>query len=306
MADTLTNRVNFPFVSIIIPVYNDARRLDLCLEALGIQSYPQKYYEVLIIDNGSEDDVDAIVRKHNVNLIKEKQAGSYRARNCGIRHSKGEIIGFTDSDCLPASDWVEIAVQHFQENRNSLLLSGKINVTRDDNKKKISLALYDQIYHFNQENFSKHKNFAATANLFCRREVFEMVGLFNERFYSFGDVEFGQRIKAKGLRIDYNRHLIVNHPQINSYKALWERSRRLAGGGSQLRKQKGYGKTFEMLYILFSIIGTPFIISNRFMYKGISSFRERVFFSWISLIVHVSKSLELIRLLLIKKKAERK
>lgn len=295
-----------PFLSIIVPVYNDSERLDLCLKALSAQSYPQKYFEILIIDNGSDDDVEAVVKKYNVTLIKEKQPGSYRARNCGIKHSKGDIIGFTDSDCIPSLDWLEIAAQHFHKNRTSSVLSGKINVIWNDNKKNISLALYDQMYHFNQERFSKKKNFAATANLFCRREVFESVGFFNEEFYSFGDVEFGERVKVKGLRIDYNEKLHVNHPQIKNYKALWERSRRLAGGGKKLRAQKGHGRHFEIFYILVLIMGTPLIIINRYMYKGIPTFSQRIFFAWISLIVHLSRCLELIRLLLIKKEPERK
>lgn len=297
---------NSLFISIIVPVYNDSTRLNRCLSALKSQSYPPHLFEVIVVDNGSRDDVKTVVKKYNYRLIHEEYPGSYAARNTGIRYSKGDIIGFTDSDCIPDKKWIEIAAQYFKRNQDCSSLCGRINLINNNNQnKKLALLFYDQIYHFNQQNFSKNKNFAATANFFCKRAVFDIAGLFDITFYSFGDVEFGERIKSKGFTIDYYEQLEVKHPQIKNYRALWKRSKRLAGGGRQLRKKKGYDNFDELNYILLSIIGTPFIMLCRLLYDDIPSFRQRILFAWASLIVHISKCHELISLIIKQKEPER-
>ena len=99
------------FVSVIIPVYNDSERLKLCLEALENQTYSKDLYEVIVVDNASEEDIKSIVGQFSqAKYTYESQSGSYVARNKGISIARGEILAFTDSDCIPASDWIEKGV----------------------------------------------------------------------------------------------------------------------------------------------------------------------------------------------------
>ena len=59
--DTIMSNLSIPFVSVIIPVFNDSARLKSCLQALEVQTYPQDSYEVIVIDNNSTEYLGAIV-----------------------------------------------------------------------------------------------------------------------------------------------------------------------------------------------------------------------------------------------------
>src|SRR4051794_296822 len=92
---------NKPFVSIIIPVYNDGERLRTCLTALSKQTYPAERFEVLVIDNGSKVSPGPIVADFPfAKLSIETRPGSYCARNNGLALAKGEMFAFTDADCV--------------------------------------------------------------------------------------------------------------------------------------------------------------------------------------------------------------
>ena len=91
---------SLPFVTVIIPFYNDLDRLRECLICVFLQTYPHDCYEVIVVDNGSDEDFSPLQNKfHDLELLYEYRPGSYAARNTGIRYSKGEVLAFTDSDC---------------------------------------------------------------------------------------------------------------------------------------------------------------------------------------------------------------
>lgn len=97
-----------PSLSVIVPVYNAGPFLDRCLSALLSQSYGRDNYEVILVDNGSTDDSVAIARRYSqVKLLMESERGAYAARNRGIAASRGDVIAFTDPDCIPGQDWLE-------------------------------------------------------------------------------------------------------------------------------------------------------------------------------------------------------
>src|ERR1041384_5139232 len=96
----------YSFVSVIVPVWNDAERLGHCLHALEKQTYPAESYEVIVVDNGSTDSVACLVAAYGrARLVSEQRPGSYAARNTGLNLARGQVIAFTDADCLPAPDW---------------------------------------------------------------------------------------------------------------------------------------------------------------------------------------------------------
>ena len=78
----------YPFVSIIIPTYKDWDRLKICLNALNDQSYPYNKFEVVVINNDTNNLPPYKINNLNVKLINEKTIGSYAARNAGIKLQK--------------------------------------------------------------------------------------------------------------------------------------------------------------------------------------------------------------------------
>src|SRR5690606_25599137 len=95
-----------PFVSVVIPVRDDAEGAQLCVAALGDQTYPAERYEVVLVDDGSADSLRlSDIPSAAARVVHQPRSGSYAARNAGIDQAAGEIIAFTDSDCLPSPDW---------------------------------------------------------------------------------------------------------------------------------------------------------------------------------------------------------
>src|SRR5690606_38366783 len=117
------------FVSIIIPTYHDWVRLQQCLSALNKQSYPKENFEIIIVNNDPLNNIpNNLELPSNCILILEEKPGSYAARNKGIKIAKGEIIGFTDSDCIPEIEWIKNAVEYLCFNPNCSRVAGKVNL----------------------------------------------------------------------------------------------------------------------------------------------------------------------------------
>ncbi|MEI6331181.1 MAG: glycosyltransferase family A protein [Pseudanabaena sp. ELA645] len=170
------------FVSVIIPVYNDSEPLKICLEALENQTYPKDLYEVIVVDNGSDatQDIKRLVSHFDqAETFYESFPSSYAARNKGLQKAKGQIIAFTDADCIPDPNWIQNGVRNLLQVPNCGLVAGKIDIFFRDSHRPTAIELYESIIDFDQEYFLKNSCFGMTANIFTFKEVIENVGDFN-------------------------------------------------------------------------------------------------------------------------------
>ena len=230
-----------PHVSIIIPVFNQGQALSSCLRALATQTYPADRFEVIVVDNGSEPPIIDVTREFSfARCIREEKPGSYAARNRGVQASNGEILGFTDADCVPADTWIERGVHAVQSLPGDGMVGGKVELTFQDPGKLTAAELYDSLCAFRQETFITW-GFCATANLFTTRAAVDHVGPFNERLMSLGDMEWGQRLRSRGLAQQYADDVRVSHPARRTLGQLFRQTVRIAGGGQQLAEQRGEG-----------------------------------------------------------------
>ena len=94
-----------PFVSVIVCSYNGGRTLAACLDSLGKLNYPN--YEVILVDDGSTDDTAYVAAQFpSVRYIHQSNHGLSHARNTGAAAAKGEVLAYTDSDCMADVDWL--------------------------------------------------------------------------------------------------------------------------------------------------------------------------------------------------------
>jgi GT2 family glycosyltransferase len=224
------------YISIIIPTYRNWDLLIKCINALDSQSFSKDKFEVVIINNDPEDTLPSDLKlPPNFIFIEEKKPGSYAARNAGLRIAKGEIIGFTDSDCIPDKDWIKNAVDYLKENPDCSRIAGNILVSKKATKLSV-IETYNQIYAFPQEAVIKTHGGSMTANLFTYRSVFDKVGLFNENLMSYGDLDWGSLATKAGYRIDYVEDVIVYHPP-RTFRELVIKEQRLGGGAIHFYKK---------------------------------------------------------------------
>lgn len=226
---------SLPFVSVIIPVFNDIARLQSCLQSLENQTYPKSAYEVIVVDNASDEDIEAASRPFSQAIITyEKRQGSYAARNKGISLAKGDVIAFTDVDCVPASDWLKKGVEALYSVSNCGLVAGKIEFFFKDSDQPNIFELCDSAMHLQQEFYLKNSNFGATANVFTFKVVFEKVGLFNQDLKSGGDYDWGQRVYRAGYQQLYAENACVAHPARSSFGELYKKITRTTKASTDL------------------------------------------------------------------------
>ncbi len=227
-----------PFVSVIVPVFNDPERIALCVEALLTQTYPHERYEIVVIDNGSTDATCSVIQRYGVTLLVEDQKqSSYAARNKGLHHARGEILAFTDSDCIPASDWLAAGVARLVAMPHTGLVGGKIDLFFKNARQPTAAELYDRVTAFPQQAFIEKEHFGATANVFTFRHIFDRVGVFNDTLKSGGDREWGNRVFAAGCPLIYAEEACVQHPARDSLDELYRKAMRVTEGLYQLNQK---------------------------------------------------------------------
>ena len=237
--EVLEDSPDRPFVSVIVPVFNDAVRLKSCLQALHDQTYPGHRYEVVVVDNGSEDTIDAVVAEfQGVRKVDERRPGSYAARNRGIESSKGDVIAFTDADCMPRPDWIEKGISHLDSASRKRVVGGKMELFPRDRRRATAVELYELATALKQDDYVERGGFAATANLFAFRSLFEEIGGFDDTVKSCGDVEWGQRAASAGHRVVYADDVRVRHPARSTLRQLRKKVVRIIGGVHDLRQRK--------------------------------------------------------------------
>lgn len=295
--------VNQPsyFTSVIIPVFNDSKRLIICLESLERQTYPKHLYEIIVVDNASEEDIKSVTVKFpQVKFCHESQPGSYAARNRGISVAKGEIIAFTDSDCIPSSDWIEQGVKTILSIPNCGLVVGRINLFFQNPDKPTPVEIFDKIQYLQQEKTLNTQHFGATANVFTFKFIFDNVGLFDSNLKSGGDRQWGERVFASGYKQVYTDEACVDHPARSSFSQLRSKVIRIAGGEfDKLMSQK-----HSLIDIIVDIIKTckPPIRNSYRAWKNEElkrfQFQQKLQFIFLMFLVKYTIFIEKIRLYL--------
>ena len=272
------------FVSVIIPVFNDCDRLAKCLKALYIQTYPYASYEIIVVDNNSTERIDSVCEQFpNVRYESEPKQSSYAARNKGLSIAKGDIIAFTDSDCIPDADWIAAGVRALSDT-NAGLIAGHVQFFSEN--RQFSVAEYvDSRIHLQQSIYAQ-QGYGATANVFTWRWMFDKVGAFEE-VQSLGDRDFGLRVRAAGFSVVYSSSARVLHPA-RSLDALISKIRRTA-------KCKIY-LGWEGALVLFRPQGARFW-QRVWHDRSLPTLTHKLHFAWLMHYVRWLTALELIRAL---------
>lgn len=230
-----------PFVSVIVSTLNDSVRLKLCLEALDRQTYPAARMEVIVVDNASTEDIRAVTRDFSgVVYMREDRPGLAIAHNSGVRRARGEVIAFTDSDCIPSSAWIENGVRALLAAPNTGLVGGRMVFLFDRPECPTAVELYDSITYLQQKAYVEKCRFAVTANLFTTRKVLDGVGFFNEKLKSGADTEWGKRVHRAGYGQVYAHDAAVCHPARRTMDEMLKKKRRVTGGMFDLKSHNGY------------------------------------------------------------------
>lgn len=220
--------------SVIVPVFDNADPLRACLRALGAQVFPAGRFEVIVIDNGSADGSPRVAEAAAVRVATELTPGSYAARNRGVSLARGQILAFTDSDCVPDPFWLARGVEHIRREPGTVI-AGHIELRVASPAAPTAVELYERFTALQQRRYVEEGGFGATANLFVTRSVFDRVGGFDASLKSGGDVEWCQRAVVAGCRLRYAEDVRVSHPARRTWADLHRKVVRTIGGAHDLK-----------------------------------------------------------------------
>ena len=217
-------------VSVIIPVFNDSERLKSCLDSLSRQTYPRDQFEIIVVDNGSEESPRDLVNSYTqCRLLDESKPGSYAARNRGLKEARGDLIAFTDADCLPDPEWLTLGVAMLDDSETDVV-GGDIQIFPARQDAPTAVELYDVAFGLPQKNNIRIHGRCMTANLITRRTVFDRIGTFDETVYGGGDHQWCNRLREDGGTVAFCPSAVVRHPARHRLNDLMRQARREVGG----------------------------------------------------------------------------
>lgn len=104
-------RHNFPFISVVLNVYNESEHIESCLHCIRSQIYPQKQIEIIVVDDNSTDNTVELVKPFDVRIVRSGHRNRERAKSIGIEQAHGEFILLMDADVfLLSSRWIDKSV----------------------------------------------------------------------------------------------------------------------------------------------------------------------------------------------------
>ena len=250
-SESSTGEQDIVKVSVIVPFYNAAETIERCINALLAQNYPADNYEVILVDNNSTDNTAQIVKKYpRIKLLTENKQGSYAARNRGVAESKGGIIAFTDSDCVPAPEWLNRILESFDSSQVGIVQGGRIYAS------ECSALTLLEAYESERVNYMFSSTYDGlyygyTNNMAVRREIFYQCGPF-EDVARGGDSIFVSRaiLMYSSEVVRYVPDAAIRHLEITSVRKY-------------LSKKFLYGKSFQQTYSLRKQVNKYMAFVNR-------------------------------------------
>jgi len=209
-------------ISVIVPAYDAEETVGLCLDALASQTVCRDAYEIIVVDDGSTDGTLSVAAGHDVVVLHQAHAGPAVGRNLGAGEARGDLLLFTDADCVPAPDWIEQLAGAFADPQ----VVGAKGAYRTHQKALV--ARFVQLEY--EERYARmlplpQIDFVDTYSAAYRRDVFLENGGFDARFptASVEDQELSFRLAAQGYRLVFVPEAVAYHTHDCRLGEYWRR-----------------------------------------------------------------------------------
>lgn len=193
-----------PYFSIVIPAYNEEEHIGACLESIFNSDYESTKYEVVVVDNGSQDssyDIAANLGRARVFQLLEGNVGA--VRNYGAAQARGQIIIFIDADCLLDTDWLNRAEKLIREHPDGAYGGGVKLPNNATWIEKSWLLQKDE-----QPILPKH---LIGASIVLPKDLFFELEGFDELVSSGEDTDFHHRLTSAKVSVLIDHSLDITH-----------------------------------------------------------------------------------------------
>lgn len=215
-----------PLISVVIATKNRPKQVTVCIQSIRKNTYNN--FEIIVIDQSNNYETNKRINQlsdERISYVKQKPMGISRARNSGIHLSRGEIISFTDDDCVPEAYWLTNVSSSFITHKDIWGVFGKTSPFAKEFKNKICPCTFQRKKMKIIDSPKKHSEyFGFGNNMSFKKGVFEKVGFFDNLLglgslgLSAEDAEFSLRILTNKYKLMYNPRVLVYHDRLVSYK----------------------------------------------------------------------------------------
>jgi GT2 family glycosyltransferase len=229
---------DLPAVSVVVAAVNEQDAIGQCLTSLLGVDYPPERREIVIVDNGSTDATRELVERYPVQLLREERRGVGWARNAGVGATSGEIVVFTDPDCVATTGWLTELAAGFRDEEVGAV-AGAIVPYPPSSRAELYAAR--RMSHSQLRPLrNRARPFAMTPNLAVRRDALERIGCFDVRLPGggFEDADLCWRLSAgTGLELRYAPRAVVFHRYRSTAREFLVQHHRYGRGLALLRRK---------------------------------------------------------------------
>ncbi|MCM8792533.1 MAG: glycosyltransferase [Candidatus Omnitrophica bacterium] len=230
----------YPFVSIIIPVKNEAEILKRCLTSLFNLDYPQDSLEIIVADGNSSDETPTVAEDFGAKVVFNEKEVVVSGRNVGFKASRGDLVAFTDADCTFDSSWLKNSLKYF-EIPGVGGVGGPTFLPKEssDFEKAVDLIFllaenFSLTVHRKKVLSFREVNDLPGCNAIYKREALEKVIPVEEIFLTAEDVWMNYRIRQFGFKLIMAEDVYLWHHRRSNPKRFLRQVYRFSIGRVQV------------------------------------------------------------------------
>jgi len=243
-------------LSVIIPALNSASTISFTLKSIFSNDFPRESFEVIVVDNGSSDGTVEIAKRYPVKIFHCSKRGIGPPRNLGARMAKGEILCFTDSDCVVERNWLRKIFKFFDEKPEADGVGGPVfpYPCYQNRIQRLTGELFveDQGY---PKEVTKVQFGSTHGIIFGSNSAYKKEALLSVRGYlepGGSNLELAWRLVSKGYNLFFNPDIQVYHIFPTSLKSIIKQQFRWGEQSTQMKRIHGICKEEkEVVYILY-------------------------------------------------------
>jgi glycosyltransferase involved in cell wall biosynthesis len=208
-----------PKVSIIIPAKNEADNIGICLDSILAIDYSADEYEIIVVDNGSDDETACIASDKGARVYTLPYVNISTLRNFGTQQARGDIVVFLDADCTVVCDWLKNAEKYFED--TSVVCFGSAPII-PANPTWVQTSWF---WVRKKNTMVTEINWLESMNMFVFKKIYERVGGFNESLITCEDVDLSYRLSEHGKIISDQNIQAVHHGEAKDIIEFFKKER---------------------------------------------------------------------------------
>jgi glycosyltransferase involved in cell wall biosynthesis len=257
-----------PIVSIIIPAKNEEKNIKRCLRSIKDIEYPRDDFEVIVVDNGSNDSTVKVSESLGAAVYTKTDITISALRNYGAQKAKGRVLAFLDADCTVNQDWLQNAEKYF--GREDVACFGAPPIIPDN------ATWVQETWYLVRKKKKKVEevSWLESMNMFIRKDIFDQIDGFDESLITCEDVDISYRLAKRGRILSDSKIVAIHWGEARTVGEFFRKERWRAKGNYQGMFRHGFmpgelpSLILPIYFVLSFFVVLYFLIQRNSMFLG--------------------------------------